>query len=181
MLTHYDFWPFSSCEIDTNVYPVNPIQYMQYMHSIPFLSFWLPWVFIAVSGLSLAAESGGYSWLRWAGFSLRWLLLLCSTESRVRGFQKLRHTSSVVTDRGLRCSTACGVAPEQASNPHWQVDSQSTVPPGKSMSAVLASCVVSKCVNRSKFNKIPSQWVLQSSLLYLQCLIQLAHQYYESF
>ena len=101
--------------------------------------------------------------------------------SRLRGFQKLRHTSSVVADRGLRCSTACGVAPEQASNPHWQVDSQSTVPPGKSMSAVLASCVVSKCVNRSKFNKIPSQWVLQSSLLYLQCLIQLAHQYYESF
>ena len=41
--------------------------------------FWLRWVFIAVRGLSLVVASGGYSSLRCAGFSLRWLLLLRST------------------------------------------------------------------------------------------------------
>ena len=38
------------------------------------------------AGLSLVAESGGYSSLRCAGFSLRWLLQLQSTGSRRRGF-----------------------------------------------------------------------------------------------
>ena len=37
-------------------------------------------------GLSLVAASGGYSLLRCAGFSLRWLLLLRSTGSRHVGF-----------------------------------------------------------------------------------------------
>ena len=37
-------------------------------------------------GLSLGAVSGGYSSLRCAGFSLRWLLLLWSTGSRHTGF-----------------------------------------------------------------------------------------------
>ena len=39
-----------------------------------FIYFWLCWVFVAVSGISLVAVSGGYSSLRFAGFSLRWLL-----------------------------------------------------------------------------------------------------------
>ena len=48
--------------------------------------FWLRWVFVAACGLSLVAASGGYSSLRCAGFSLRWLLLLRSTGSRRVGF-----------------------------------------------------------------------------------------------
>uniref|UniRef100_A0A8C6BCQ0 Hyaluronidase n=1 Tax=Monodon monoceros TaxID=40151 RepID=A0A8C6BCQ0_MONMO len=48
--------------------------------------FWLCWVFVAAHGLSLVAESGGYPSLRYAGFSLRWLLLLQSTGSRRTGF-----------------------------------------------------------------------------------------------
>ena len=48
--------------------------------------FWLCWVFVAARGLSLVAASGGYSSLRCAGFSLRWLLLLRSTGSRRPGF-----------------------------------------------------------------------------------------------
>ena len=48
--------------------------------------FWLRWVFVAARGLSLVAASGGYSSLRCAGFSLRWLLLLQSTGSRHAGF-----------------------------------------------------------------------------------------------
>ena len=48
--------------------------------------FWLRRVFVAVRGLSLVAESEGYS-LSWcAGFSLWWLLLLRSTSSRRAGF-----------------------------------------------------------------------------------------------
>ena len=41
---------------------------------------------LLLCGLSLIAASGGYSSLRWAGFSLRWLLLLQSTGSRHAGF-----------------------------------------------------------------------------------------------
>ena len=47
-----------------------------------YLFIWLCWVFVAVRGLSLVVVSGGYSSLRCAGFSLRWLLLLRSTGSR---------------------------------------------------------------------------------------------------
>ena len=49
--------------------------------------FFLPCcVLVAAHGLSLVAASGGYSSLRCAGFSLRWLLLLRSTGSRHVGF-----------------------------------------------------------------------------------------------
>ena len=48
--------------------------------------FWLCWVFIVAHELSLVAASGGYSSLRCAGFSLRWLLLLWSMGSRHVGF-----------------------------------------------------------------------------------------------
>ena len=50
-----------------------------------FIYFWLCWVFVAACGLSLAAVSGGYSSLRCADFSLRWLPLLRSTGSRRTG------------------------------------------------------------------------------------------------
>ena len=53
-----------------------------FLYTFIFLNFWLHWVFVAVRGLSLVAASGGYSSLRCAGFSLRWLLLLWSTGSR---------------------------------------------------------------------------------------------------
>ena len=78
----------------------------------------MPWVFVAVCGLSLAAERGGYTSLRCVGFSLRWLLLLWSLGSR--------HAGSVVVAHGLSCSAACGIFPDQGSNPcplHWQADS----------------------------------------------------------
>ena len=51
-----------------------------------FIYFWLRWVFVAVCRFSLVAASGGYSSLRCAGFSLRWLLLLRSRGSRRAGF-----------------------------------------------------------------------------------------------
>ena len=81
--------------------------------------FWLCWVFVSVRGLSLVAASGGHSSLRCAGLSLSRPLLLQSTGSRCAG--------SVVVAHGPSCSTACGIFPDQGSNPcplHWQADSQ---------------------------------------------------------
>ena len=70
-------------------------------------------------GLSLVAASGGHSSSRSAGLSLSRPLLLRSTGSRRAG--------SVVVAHGPSCSAACGVFPDQGSNPcppHWQADSQ---------------------------------------------------------
>ena len=79
----------------------------------------LCWVFVSVLGLSLAAASGGHSSSRCAGLSLSWPLLLRSTSSRRAG--------SAVVVHGPSCSTACGILPDQGSNPcplHKQADSQ---------------------------------------------------------
>ena len=84
-----------------------------------FIYFWLCWVFVSVRGLSLAAASGGHSSSRCAGLSLSRPLLLRSTGSRRAG--------SVVVAHGTSCSAACGIFPDQGSNPcplYWQADSQ---------------------------------------------------------
>ena len=84
-----------------------------------YIYFWLCWVFISVRGLSLVAASGGHSSSRCVGLSLSRPLLLWSTSSRRAG--------SVVVAHGPSCSAACGIFPDQGSNPctlHWQADSQ---------------------------------------------------------
>ena len=78
-----------------------------------------PWVFISVRGLSLVAASGGHSSSQCVCLSLSQPLLLRSTGSR--------HAGSVVVAHGPTCSMACGIFPDQGSNPcplHWQADSQ---------------------------------------------------------
>ena len=90
-----------------------------YLFIYLFIYFWLCWVFVSVRGLSLVAASGGHSSLQCAGLSLSRPLLLRSTGSRRAG--------SVVVAHGPRCSAACGILPDQGSNPcplHWQADSQ---------------------------------------------------------
>ena len=70
-------------------------------------------------GLSLVAASGGHSSSRCVGLSLSRPLLLRSTGSS--------HAGSVVVAHGPSCSAACGILPDQGSNPcplHWQADSQ---------------------------------------------------------
>ena len=70
-------------------------------------------------GLSLGAASGGRSSWRCAGLSLSRPLLLRSTGSRRAG--------SVVVGHRPSCSAACGIFPDQGSNPcplHWQADYQ---------------------------------------------------------
>ena len=56
--------------------------------------------------------------VRCAGLSLRWLLLWSAG---------LSSTGSVCVAHGLSCVGACGIFPDQGSNPcplHWQADSQ---------------------------------------------------------
>ena len=84
-----------------------------------FIYFWLCWVFVSVRGLSPVAASGGHSSSRCAGLSPSRPLLLRSTGSRRAG--------SVAVAHGPSRSTACGIFPDQGSNPcplHWQADSQ---------------------------------------------------------
>ena len=89
-----------------------------YLFIYLFIYFWLCWVFVSVRGLSPVAASGGHSSSRCAGLSLPRSLPLQSTGSRRAG--------SVVVAHGLSCSVACGIFPDQGSNPcplHWQADS----------------------------------------------------------
>ena len=84
-----------------------------------FIYLWLCWVFVSVRGLSLVVASGGHSSSRCTGLSLSRPLLLRSTGSRRAG--------SVVVAHRPTCSAACGIFPDQSSNPcplHWQADSQ---------------------------------------------------------
>ena len=84
-----------------------------------FIYLWLCWVFFSVWGLSLVAASGGHSSSQCMGLSLSRPLLLRSTGSR--------RTGSVIVAHRLNCSAACGIFPNQGSNPcplHWQADSQ---------------------------------------------------------
>ena len=74
-----------------------------------FIYFWLCWVFVSVWGLSLVAASGGHSSSRCVGLSLSRPLLSRSTGSRRAG--------SVVVAHGLSRSAACGIFPDQGSNP----------------------------------------------------------------
>ena len=70
-------------------------------------------------GLSLVVASGGHSSSRCAGLSLLRPLLLQSTGSRRAG--------SVIVAHGPSRFAACGIFPDQGSNPcplHWQADSQ---------------------------------------------------------
>ena len=70
-------------------------------------------------GLSLVVASGGHSSSRCAGLSLSRPVLLGSTGSRRAG--------SVIVAHGPSCSAACGIFPDQGSNPcalHWQADSE---------------------------------------------------------
>ena len=89
-------------------------------------------------GLSLVVASGGHSSSWCADLSLSRPLPLRSTGSRCAG--------SVVVAHGPSCSAACGIFPDQGSNPcplHWQADSQPLHHQGSPMYSFLIS--VSTC------------------------------------
>ena len=117
------------------------------------------WVFVSVRGLSLVAASGGHSSSRCTGLSLSWPLLLRSTGSR--------RTGSVVVVHGSSCSTACGIFPDQGSNPcplHWQADSQPLHHQGSPQKFLN---VISYILKSAKYSKFPwvEKWVYPFELL----------------
>ena len=86
------------------------------------ISLWLRQVFIAACSLSLVAASRGYSLLWSVGFSFQWLLLSQSTV-----FSSCGMWAQQLWCMGLVAPGACGIFPEQGSNPrfpHWQADFQ---------------------------------------------------------
>ena len=90
-----------------------------FFFNFSFIYFWLCWVFVSVRGLSPVAASGGHSSSWCTGLSLSRPLPLRSTGSRCAG--------SAVVAHGPSCSAACGIFPDQGSNPcplHRQADSQ---------------------------------------------------------
>ena len=87
----------------------NVFCFFVFLNLFLFIYFWLCWVFVSVQGLSLVAVSGGHSSSQCAGLSLSWPLLLQSTGSRRAG--------SVVVAHGPSRSAACGILPDQGSNP----------------------------------------------------------------
>ena len=92
---------------ERNIYFFNDFFFLRL---IDWLIDWLLcWVFVSVWGLPLVAASGGHSSSRCAGLSLLWPLLLRSTGSRRAG--------SVIVAHGPSCSVACGILPDQGSNP----------------------------------------------------------------
>ena len=74
-----------------------------------FIYLWLCWVFVSVRGPSPVAASRGHSSSRCVGLSLSRPLLLRSTVSRRAGSAIVAHRPS--------CSAACGILPDQGSNP----------------------------------------------------------------
>ena len=92
-------------------------EFLSFLKIILFIYFWLCWVFAAAWASSQCIE-WGYSPLQCMGFSLQRLPLLRSTGSRA--------LASVVVARGLSCSEACGIFPDQGLNLcllPWQADS----------------------------------------------------------
>ena len=103
-----------------------------------FIYLWLRWVFVSVRGLSPVATRGDHSSWQCAGLSLSRPLLLRSTGSRRAG--------SVVVAHGPSCSAACGIFPDQGSNPcplHWQADSQPLRHQGSPTTMILFFLVIS--------------------------------------
>ena len=128
------------------------------------INFWLLWVFIAASRLSLVtwAEWGLLSSLQCVAFSLRWLLLLQSMGSTVQGLLQLQHTESavaalrlwsggsVVSMHQLSGSQACGIFPGQESNPCF-LQFLNTGPPGRACSDSIQA-VSSLYLLKTEFN-----------------------------
>ena len=122
-----------------------------------FFYFWLCWVFVSVRGLSLVVASGGRSSSPCAGLSLSRPPLLRSTGSKRAG--------SVLVAHGRSRSAACGIFPDQGSNPcplHWQADSQPLRHQGSPRSSLLNEQIFHSDISQN------SEKILQDSLKTLE-------------
>ena len=129
-----------------------------------FIYFWLCWVLVSVWGLSPVVASGGHCSSRCAGLSPSRPLLLRSTGFRCAG--------SVVVAHGPSRSAACGIFPDQGSNPcplHWQADSQPLRHQG-SPNLIFGFLKGSRLFYNLLNGTFPRTGQLQWFYLYLKCL-----------
>ena len=126
---------------------------------------------MAVLGLRFCARafsssaSGGHSSSRCAGLSLSRPLLLWSTGSRRAG--------SVVVAHGPSCSAACGILPDQGSNPcplHWQADSQPLHHQGNPVLQIFNLLPCLQCCEVSVFWHLMLDFLLLRVTLSVLCL-----------
>ena len=85
------------------------------------LIFWLHWVFVVVHWLTVVVAS------RCGALALgAWALVVAAHGLSSCGTRALERAGSVVVAHGLSCSVACGIFPDEGSNPcplHGQMDS----------------------------------------------------------
>ena len=99
----------------------------------------LHWVFVAALGHSLVVESGDSPVVP-HGFPIAAASPVAQRRLQAHGLQLvvahgLLSTDSGVMGQGLSCLMACGIFPDQGSNPcplFWQVEFLTAGPPGKS-------------------------------------------------
>ena len=132
---------------------------------ILFIYFWLHWVFVAVCGLSLVAESGGHSSLQCPGFSLRWLLLLRSTGSRHAG----------VSSCGTRAQQLWLVGSRVQAQQLWHTG---LVAPRHVGSSRTRARTRVPCVGRQVLNHCTTREALLLQILILHVIIPIIHCYY---
>ena len=111
-------------------------------------------------GLPLVAASRGHSSSRCAGLSPSRPLLLRSTGSR--------RTGSAIVAHGPSCSAACGIFPDQGSNPcplHWQADSQPLRHQGSPILFIFDHWVL-----RGQLAKLTEEWPAKCEM-FVFCII----------
>ena len=133
---------------------------------------------MAVLGLRFCARafssctSGGHSSSRCASLSLSWPLLLWSTGSRRAG--------SVIVAHGPSHSAACGIFPDQGSNPcalHWQADSHPLRHQGSPILFVywcIHGCSLAENLKvKTAIARIWTSWTRYLKVCYLKFLYQI--------
>ena len=90
-----------------------------------FIFFWLCWVFDVACWLSLVAASRGYLWFQYVGFSLEWLLLLQSADSRHACLSSCSPWAQSLWHMGLVALQHVDYSKtrDQTCLLHWQADS----------------------------------------------------------
>ena len=122
-----------------------------------FIYSWLCWVFVSARGPSPVVASGDHSSSQCAGLSLSRPLPLRSTGSRRAG--------SAIVAHGPSRSAACGILPDQGSNPcplHWQADSQPLRHQGSPNQHSLKVLTVFGAIQNAVERETRPSWKLQS-------------------
>ena len=145
-------------ERDCSITSVLPVVKPKQLSLWVFLFFWLCWVFFVTLWLSLVAVSTGCSLAAAHGLLTAVASLVSEHGLQVCGLSWAhRLQRSVAVAHGISCSKACGIFPDQESNPcilHWQMDSLSLSHQGRPLPSLLRQdklCLLFKILPNSHF------------------------------